>query len=125
MIKIATERYPDAELAVGDICSWEFPRKYDLITAWDSTFHLPLDKQEPVLAKLCAGLNPDGVLLFTCGGGDEPGEVAGEICGKAFAYSTLGVREFVWLLSEFGCSLRYLDYDQYPEKHVTIIAQKK
>lgn len=124
MIDLAAKRYPNAEFAVGDICSWQLPRLYDLITAWDSTFHLPLESHEPVLLKLCGGLAQNGVLLFTCGGGEEPGTAQGELGAKQFEYSSLGVPGFVRLLWHFGCAVRHIEYDQYPQNHVYIVAQK-
>ena len=109
---------------LGDICTWQLPQQYDLIIAWDSTFHLPLDRQEPVLLKLCDGLTSNGVLLFTCGGGDVSGQVQGEFGGKRFEYSSLGVPQFVRLLERFGCTVRHLEYDQSPENHVYLIGKK-
>ena len=124
MIALAAKRLPAIEFVVGDICSWQLPEKYQFISAWDSTFHLPLENQEPVLSKLCEGLKTQGVILFTCGGSEAPGIISGEFGGRTFDYSSLGVPQFVKLLWRFGCSVKYLDYDQYPEKHVTIIATK-
>jgi len=69
-------------------------------------------------------LEANGILLFTCGGGHTQGEVTGSFQGQDFAYSTLGVDTFLRLLSEQGCTCRHLAYDQYPENHVCIIAQK-
>lgn len=123
MIALARERNPQARLFTADICDWDLPRTYDLISAWDSTFHLPLRSQEPVLRKLCAGLNPGGVVLFTCGGG-QPGEITGSFEGQNFGYSTLGVEEFVRILHTAGCFCRHVEYDQFPEKHVVVIGQK-
>ena len=34
------------------------------------------------------------------------------------------VDEFLRLLIEFGCTCRHVEYDQFPENHVYIIAQK-
>lgn len=124
MVALARQRHPDATFYVEDICTWQLPQKYDLITAWDSTFHLPISEQKPVLKKMCDGLNAKGVVLFTCGGGIDAQEISGGFAGETFDYSTLGVNEFLRLLSEFGCSCRHLEYDQYPENHVYIIAQK-
>jgi trans-aconitate methyltransferase len=45
MIDLVAKRYPNAEYAVGDICLWQLPRRYDLITAWDSTFHLSFESR--------------------------------------------------------------------------------
>jgi SAM-dependent methyltransferase len=124
MIALARQRHPGVTFHTADISTWQLPRSYDLISAWDSTFHLPLAEQAPVLQKMCAGLNPNGVLLFTCGGTLGPEEISGGFDGETFDYSSLGVNEFLRLIGEFGCTCRHLEYDQYPENHVYIIAQK-
>jgi len=124
MISLARQRHPAVTFYVEDISTWQFPQRYDLITAWDSTFHLPIKEQEPVLKKICEGLSSKGVVLFTCGGGSSPQEISGGFEGETFDYSTLGVNEFLRLISEFGCSCKHLEYDQHPENHVYIIAQK-
>ncbi len=124
MVTLARERHPSVTFYHADIVEWPMPaQRYALITAWDSTFHLPLAAQEPVLRKLCSGLAPGGILLFTCGGGD-PGEITGSFAGQDFGYSTLGPEIYVALLHSAGCRVLHLDYDQYPEQHVIIIAQK-
>ena len=124
MISLARQRHPQVTFYTADICTWQFPRHYDLISAWDSTFHLPLEQQKPVLQKMCDGLTPRGVLLFNCGGTAGPEEISGGFGGEQFDYSTLGVNAFLRLLSEFGCTCKHLEYDQYPENHMYIIAQK-
>lgn len=123
MIALARGRYPELVFHHADIRAWEPPRAYDFISAWDSTFHLPLESQEPVLRKLCGALSPGGVLLFTCGG-TERGEIIGSFGGRTFGYSTLGVNEFLRLLASFGCDCLHVEYDQYPESHVSLIARK-
>jgi SAM-dependent methyltransferase len=123
MIVLAQQQSPDATFHTGDICQWPLPKQYEFICAWDSTFHLPLNQQQPVLQKLCAGLAPQGVVLFTCGGGPA-GEISGSFEGQNFDYSTLGAEEFVRLLTQYGCFCRHVEYDQWPEQHVYIIAQK-
>lgn len=124
MINLAKQLHPNITFYREDICYWQPPKTYSLIVAWDSTFHLPLDSQEPVTKKLCDALEPDGVLMFTCGGGYRPGEVSGTFQGQDFEYSTLGVDAFLKILTEHQCTCRHLEYDQYPENHVYIIAQK-
>ena len=124
MISLAKQRHPDVAFYAENICTWQFPQKYDLISAWDSTFHLPLEEQKPVLNKMCDGLNSRGVLLFTCGGTIGPEELSGGFEGETFDYSTLGVNEFLRLIDEYGCTCKHLEYDQFPENHVCIIAQK-
>lgn len=124
MINFAQRLHPAVTFYTADICEWLPPNLYSLITAWDSTFHLPLAMQEPVLKKLCAALEANGVLLFTCGGGHTSATITGSFAGQDFAYSTLGVDAFLQILQAHDCTCRHLEYDQYPENHVTIIAQK-
>ncbi len=124
MINLAKQLHPDITFHREDICCWTPLKPYSFIVAWDSTFHLPLDRQEPVTKKLCDALEPDGVLMFTCGGGHGHGEVSGTFQGQDFEYSTLGVNAFLEILAEQQCTCLHLEYDQYPENHVYIIAQK-
>lgn len=124
MIHLARQLHPDINFYQADICCWTPAHPYSLISAWDSTFHLPLNQQEPVTRKLCNALEPNGVLLFTCGGGHASSEIAGSFQGQNFEYSTLGIEAFLQILAEQHCTCRHLEYDQYPERHVYLIAQK-
>ena len=123
MINLAKHLHPEITFYQEDICCWIPPKSYSLIAAWDSTFHLPLNRQEPVMKKLCNALEPEGVILFTCGGRHTNEEISGAFQGQDFEYSTLGVDAFLRILSEHHCTCRHLEYDQYPD-HVYIIAQK-
>lgn len=124
MITLAKQLHPDATFYQADICHWTPPKRYSLIVAWDSTFHLPLQKQEPVTKKLCNALEPGGVLMFTCGGEHSCNEISGAFQGHDFEYSTLGSNGFLKILDEQNCTCLHLEYDQYPQKHVYIIAQR-
>jgi 2-polyprenyl-3-methyl-5-hydroxy-6-metoxy-1,4-benzoquinol methylase len=124
MIELAKRRHPDVTFHHADICEWAFPRKYNLISAWDSIWHLPMTAQEPVLKKICQGLTPGGVCIFTTGGLDAPSEKVDSAMGPPMYYSVLGIPSTLKLLSESGCICRHLEYDQYPELHLYIIAQR-
>jgi RimJ/RimL family protein N-acetyltransferase len=124
MIALARERHPEARLFHADICRWNLLWSYDLIMAWDSTWHVPLAQQEAILTKLCRGLSAGGVLVFTTGGTDAPTEKQGSCMGPPMYYATLGIPKTLQVLAEAGCVCRYLEYDQYPEDHVYLIAQK-
>jgi SAM-dependent methyltransferase len=124
MIALARQQHPDITFYREDICCWNLPKSYSLIVAWDSTFHLPQDMQAPVTRKLCDGLEPEGVLVFTCGGGHQQAEVSGTFQEQDFEYSTLGINAFLEILIERQCLCLHLEYDQYPENHVYIIAKK-
>lgn len=124
MIALARERHLEARLYLADICRWELPRSYDLIVAWDSVWHVPLAQQEAVLTKLCRGLAAGGVLVFTTGGTDAPSEKQDSCMGPPMYHATLGLPKTLQVLADAGCVCRHLEYDQRPELHVTVIAQK-
>ena len=124
MIVLARDRYPEARLFNADMCRWELPRSYDLIVAWDSVWHVPLDQQAAVLTKICRGLSSGGVLVFSTGGTDAPGEKRDSCMGPPMYHATLGVPKTLQVLAEAGCVCRHLEYDQYPEDHVYLIAQR-
>ena len=124
MVMHARHLHPANTFYVADICRWSPPKAYSLTTAWDSIFHLPLDAHEPVINKLCDALEPGGVLLFTCGGGYRSDEIIGSFHGLDFGYSTLGVDVFLQILMGADCTCRHLEYDQFPENHVVLIAER-
>jgi SAM-dependent methyltransferase len=124
MLLLAKEKHPDVEFHQADICEWEFSTKYDMISAWDSIWHAPIESHEQVLRKLCGALKEEGVLIFTSGGLDRPDEVTNPCMGQPLYHSTLGIPKTLQILSECDCVCQHLEYDQYPEKHVYFIAQK-
>jgi len=124
MVKLAKNKHPEISIHQKDICDWELTKKYDFISAWDSIWHIPLNQQEKVLKKLIASLNPNGVLIFSCGGTDDRGDHKDDFMGPEVYYSTLGVSGFLELLLSLDCYCRHLEYDQYPELHTYFIVQK-
>ena len=125
MIALARERNPDVTFHHADICTWQSSQTYDFITAWDSIWHVPLAQHESVLRKLCGALSPGGVFIWTAGGLDEPGEKRDSAMGPPVYYSVLGIPRMLELIADSGCVLRHLEYDQLPEKHLYVIAQKE
>ena len=122
MLGIARARHCDLTFIHADICEWIPPRQYDLIVAWDSTFHLRLKDQAPVLGKLCGALAPGGVFLFTAGGVN--GEVTGEMYGESFYYSSLTDDEYLRVANCAGCSCLYLERDQWPLPHIVALVAR-
>ena len=123
MLRLARLRHPHIVFHHADICAWRAPRTYDFITAWDSIWHVPLSSQRDVLGKLCRALSPKGVIIFTAGGRDEPGEKEDRHMGVPMYHATIGVPEILRTLDESGCTCRHLEYDQHPELHVYVVAQ--
>lgn len=129
MITRARDHHPECKFEVIDVATWKPDSEYDLISAWDSTFHLPLDLQEPALRTMCGAVAAGGVLIFTCGGSlsgsGQPEEISGSFQGEDLEYSSLGVARYLCLLADYGLTVRHVEYDQGPtEPHVYIIAQK-
>jgi trans-aconitate methyltransferase len=122
MLAHARQRHPHVTFVHADISEWQPPTRYDLIVAWESTFHLPHAMQQPVLEKLCAALNDGGVLLFT--GANVDGEITGEMEGATFYYSSLGMAHYLRILQDSGCDCLVIERDQYPELHLVVIAIK-
>ncbi len=124
MIALAKTRHPEVPFHHADICEWMPTQGYDFITAWDSIWHVPQDRSESVLQKLCGALNPGGVFIWTIGGLDGPAEKRDESMGTPMYYSVMGIPKTLQTIAEAGCICRHLEYDQWPEKHVFLIAQK-
>ncbi|PAJ72968.1 SAM-dependent methyltransferase [Pseudoalteromonas sp. NBT06-2] len=91
MLNIARQSHPDVQFYHADICKWDFPKKYDFISAWDSVWHAPLEEQENILKKLCNALTPKGVLIYTSGAVDEPGDGSNEFLGQILDYAAIGI----------------------------------
>jgi SAM-dependent methyltransferase len=125
MISLAKERNPEWRFYLEDICSFQLQEKYDFISAWDSIWHVPLSEQANVISKLVRALNPDGVMIFTFGGVNEAGGHTDDTMGPLMYYSSLGINGFIQIFLDNGCSIKHLEFDQHPELHTYIIAQKK
>jgi len=124
MIRLARQRHPAVTFHQADLCTWDLPRQYDFISAWDSLWHVPLAQQEAVLGKLCAGLSPNGVLIFSMGGTEEADEVIDAFSEMPLYHATLGIPKTLEVVARQGCVCRHLEYDQHPELHVYGIVQR-
>jgi predicted TPR repeat methyltransferase len=124
MIELARAADPAVVLHQADIVGWAPPRSYRLISAWDSIWHVRLDEQRPLMRKLMAALDPGGVLIFSAGGLDRPDEHVDATMGPEVYYGTLGISGLLEVVNEAGCVCRHLEFDQYPEQHLVVIAQR-
>jgi 2-polyprenyl-3-methyl-5-hydroxy-6-metoxy-1,4-benzoquinol methylase len=122
MVVLASGNHPEHRFLHQDICSWESEDQYDFVVAWDSIFHLPLAMHRPVVNRLCGLLAKGGVLMYTFG--NDHGEHTSQWHNDTFYYSSIGINENMQLLINNGLSILHLELDQYPEKHVYVIATK-
>jgi len=123
MLKIAKQRHPDVKFHHVDICAWEFPKKYDFISAWDSVWHAPLKEQAQILKKLCNALAPNGVLIYTSGAVDEPGDGSNEFLGQILYHAAIGVPAILDIVNECHCVCRHLENDDWPNRHLYLVIQ--
>lgn len=123
-IKLARAKHPEIVFHHQDICEWSDAAKYDFITAWDSIWHVPLDKQEPLLTKLMGCLNAGGVFIFSFGATDEQNEHRDDTMGVDMYYASPGINNILKLCLQSGCICRHVEHDQHPELHAYCIVQK-
>lgn len=128
MLEHARRRHPEVGFHHADIVSWDFPRRYDFISAWDSVWHVPLEDQERVLRKLCDGLAPHGVMICTTGGVDRAEERTNDCLGQPLYHAALGIPAMLRIIDGTGCVCRHPEYDQAhgddPGEHLYLIIQK-
>ncbi|MFP4342072.1 MAG: class I SAM-dependent methyltransferase [Cyclobacteriaceae bacterium] len=122
MLRLARQNHPEVNFHQADICDWQADQPYDLILAWDSIFHLPLERQAEVVGRLCGLLAEGGILLYTFG--DAQGDHQSRWHEDDFYYSSIGISENLRVIMSSGCECRHLELDQYPQKHVYVIVRK-
>src|SRR3990167_6692333 len=125
MLRRARQHNPAATFHQVDICTWEIPRPYDFISAWDSIWHVPLDRQLAVIRKLCDALSARGVLIFSTGGVDQPEEVTATCYGQSLYHAAPGIPAILRTLEAANCQCRHFEFDHGPsDKHAYLIAQR-
>lgn len=123
MLARAARRHPAVRFHHADICTWTFPHAYDFVSAWDSLWHVPLERQLAVLARVCGQLSPGGVLIFTTGGVERAEEVTNPCFGEPLYHAAPGIPAVLRMIEAAACRCRHLEYDQYPENHVYLVVQ--
>jgi predicted TPR repeat methyltransferase len=124
MVALAREADPGVLIHHADVCTWQAPRSYRFITAWDSLWHVRLDRQRPAMLKLMQALDIGGVFILSAGGLDAADEHVDATMGPEIRYSTLGIPGLLDVIQEAGCILRHLEFDQQPQQHLYIVAQR-
>lgn len=61
---------------------------------------------------------------WSAGGLDQAAEHVDAAMGPALYYATLGIPGLIALVYEAGCACRHLEFDQHPEQHLFVIAQR-
>lgn len=119
---------------LGEICDIQCCDVFDYIPtfnfngilAYDSLFHLPLDKQDDIFSLLGSWLKPNGMLLYTYG--YDEGEIIGEMMGEKFNYSCLSMEKQQLLLNEAGLEIKWIKKDfveKDSDRPLVVMARKQ
>ncbi len=103
LLKIASKRFPQVELILSDMRNLKLNRKFELVIAWHSFFHLPQEVQRAMFKVFVGHLNPNGILLFTSG--EDVGEVWSENGGEKLYHASLSIAVYKDILKEKGLTL--------------------
>lgn len=124
MLALARGRFPQARWIRADMRGLALGRRYDLLIAWDSFFHLSPDDQRAMFPVFAAHLVPGGRLMFTSGPG--AGEAWGRVGEEAVYHASLSPDEYVALMAANGMDLRgYLAEDPECDFHTIWLARRR
>lgn len=117
--------YIDTTYELTNFLDFNHDKLFDGVIAFDSLFHLPIDKHEEAFIKVSKLLKPGGYFFFTHG--KRKSTVVGHMYDKEFLYSTLNSDEMIQILIDNGFEITesVLDYrDQYGHRELIVIARK-
>jgi 2-polyprenyl-3-methyl-5-hydroxy-6-metoxy-1,4-benzoquinol methylase len=96
MIALCQKTYPKGRWLLEDMRHLNINETFDLVIAWHSLFHLPIEEQSHALESLGALVNPKGLLVFTTG--PERGEEWVVNGGRSLYQASLSLEEYEQLL---------------------------
>lgn len=103
MIAIAQTKYPQATWIHAEMTQLDLNKKFSVIIAWDSFFHLTMSKQEQMFPIFKKHLRAQGYLLFTSG--PKEGETIGDMNGQALYHASLSPEQYRRLLKDNGFTI--------------------
>lgn len=123
MIELCRARFPTQEWIRADMRGLRLAGRFDLIVAWDSSFHLTPSDQRELFSTFERHARPGSRLLFTSG--DREGVVTGRLCGDELYHASLAPGEYRRLLAERGYRvLRHRANDPECGGHTVWLAQR-
>ena len=122
MIALCRQRSPDATWIEADMRSLALDRRFDVIIAWDSFFHLDQDEQRAMFPVFQRHIAPRGMLLFTSG--PHAGIAIGCMYGEDLFHASLAPEEYRSLLAATGFQvLQFVPEDPKCGGHTIWLAQ--
>lgn len=104
--------------------AYDIGEKYDKIAQWWHNCHKASNYGLSQLERAISYCRSRRSALDV-GCGDDYGDHESDWHSDKFYYSPIGINENLKVIMESSCECRHLERDQYPEKQVFIIAQKK
>ncbi len=103
MIAEFRARVPGAEALVADMRALSLGRRFDVIVAFNSFFHLSPADQRAMFPVFAAHATPGARLLFTAG--PAAGEAVGQVGDSPVYHASLAPEDYRALLAEAGFSV--------------------
>ncbi|WP_300517582.1 class I SAM-dependent methyltransferase [Aliiroseovarius sp.] len=100
MVALFRENMPRATAVEADMRGLELGKKFEVVLAWNSFFHLSVEDQRAMFATFAAHAAPRAVLMFTSG--PSAGEAIGEVEGQPVYHASLDPKEYRKLLVDSG-----------------------
>ncbi len=124
MLALARARFPDARWRLGDMRDPAVPgERFDAVLSWDGSFHLSIEEQRELLARLPGMLTPRGAVLLTIG--DREGALLGTVEGRAVYHASLDPGEYRERLSSLGfVDVELLLRDPSCDEHSLLLASR-
>lgn len=100
MLVLFRENLPRERAVHADMRGLDLGETFDMLLAWNSTFHLAADDQRAMFATFAAHAHARSVLMFTSG--PHAGEATGTVEGASVYHASLDPDEYRSLLAENG-----------------------
>jgi len=132
-IALAREQVPAAHFLHADMAGCTFPpASFDAVVSFYAIFHLPLEEQPTLLARVAGWLKSGGYLMATLARVHEEGYTEDDFFGTEMYWSNLSLREYRALLMVNGFEILshadtghgYSDEAARPESHPLVFARK-
>jgi SAM-dependent methyltransferase len=98
MLDYCKNRFPNMTWILQDMRTVNLKNKFDVVLAWNSSFHLNHDDQRSMFKIFESHIKPSGILVFTAG--PKHDEQWGTMDGHDFYHASLSTQEYEDLLKK-------------------------